>query len=155
MGAMGALVLAIALAAYVGYKWWWRHRFLKQLRMDRVTVAELRRLLDEGRSPLILDVRVEMLEIESGVIPGAVTVRAAGADAIAGESLAGVEEAIVYCSCPNEFTAARVALALKRRGVKKVRPLLGGIDAWIEAGYALERPRMPDGATARTSALQA
>lgn len=26
------------------------------------------------------------------------------------------------------------------RGILRVRPLLGGIDAWEEAGYALELP---------------
>ena len=42
---------------------------------------------------------------------------------------------IVYCSCPNEATAARVALLLHRSGFTRVRPLLGGIDAWREQNY--------------------
>jgi rhodanese-related sulfurtransferase len=33
-----------------------------------------------------------------------------------------------------------VAKLLYDRGFKKVRPLLGGFDAWREAGYPLERP---------------
>jgi len=28
-----------------------------------------------------------------------------------------------------------VALALKRQGITKVRPLAGGLQAWIELGY--------------------
>jgi rhodanese-related sulfurtransferase len=28
-----------------------------------------------------------------------------------------------------------VALMLKRRGIVRVRPLAGGLDAWVEAGY--------------------
>jgi rhodanese-related sulfurtransferase len=39
-------------------------------------------------------------------------------------------EVVVYCSCPNEVTAARVALLLRHLGFSRVRPLLGGIDAW-------------------------
>jgi rhodanese-related sulfurtransferase len=46
---------------------------------------------------------------------------------------------IVYCACPNEASAARVAKLLKQRGYTRVRPLLGGMDAWVGAGYAIER----------------
>jgi 3-mercaptopyruvate sulfurtransferase SseA len=31
-----------------------------------------------------------------------------------------------------------VALLLKRQGITRVRPLLGGFDAWRERGYPLE-----------------
>ena len=46
---------------------------------------------------------------------------------------------IVYCSCPNEVSSARVALQLQRRGFTRVRPLFGGIDAWREQNYPTER----------------
>jgi rhodanese-related sulfurtransferase len=45
---------------------------------------------------------------------------------------------ILYCSCPNEVSAARVALLLQRKGFSRVRPLLGGIDAWRERHYPIE-----------------
>ena len=45
---------------------------------------------------------------------------------------------IVYCSCPNEATAAKVALLLQRHGFTRVRPLLGGIDAWREGNHPME-----------------
>eukprot|EP01042_Synura_sphagnicola_P030506 gene30507-39313_t len=45
-------------------------------------------------------------------------------------------EVIVYCACPNEASAAMVAKQLMRRGYRRVRPLSGGIDAWIEAGHS-------------------
>jgi rhodanese-related sulfurtransferase len=32
-----------------------------------------------------------------------------------------------------------VALLLKKRGITQVRPLLGGLDAWIERGYPVEK----------------
>jgi 3-mercaptopyruvate sulfurtransferase SseA len=31
-----------------------------------------------------------------------------------------------------------VALLLRKQGVKRIRPLAGGLDGWREAGYALE-----------------
>jgi len=52
---------------------------------------------------------------------------------------------VLYCSCPNEATAARVALLLRKRGITRVRPLLGGIDAWRERKYPLD----PHPATAK------
>jgi rhodanese-related sulfurtransferase len=48
-------------------------------------------------------------------------------------------EVIVYCACPNEASAVKVAKALMEHGFKRVRPLSGGIDAWIAAGYDVER----------------
>ena len=44
---------------------------------------------------------------------------------------------ILYCTCPSEASAARVAKMLINHGFKKVRPLYGGLDAWIAAGYAV------------------
>jgi rhodanese-related sulfurtransferase len=51
---------------------------------------------------------------------------------------------ILYCSCPNEVTSARVALLLHRKGILRVRPLLGGIEAWRERNYPTE-PRAKAG----------
>ena len=45
---------------------------------------------------------------------------------------------ILYCSCPNEVSSARMALQLRRKGITRVRPLLGGIDAWRERNYPTE-----------------
>ena len=45
---------------------------------------------------------------------------------------------ILYCSCPNEVTSAQVALQLHRKGIMRVRPLLGGIDAWRERNYPMD-----------------
>jgi len=42
---------------------------------------------------------------------------------------------VLYCSCPHEITSARVALLLKEKGVEHVRPLAGGLRAWMDLGY--------------------
>ena len=58
------------------------------------------------------------------------------------EGLHGIEvegEVVVYCACPNEASAVKVAEKLRDLGFKRVRPLLGGIDAWIDAGHDVER----------------
>ena len=47
-------------------------------------------------------------------------------------------DVVLYCTCPNEETSAKVALDLRKLGVRRVRPLRGGLQAWKDAGYALE-----------------
>jgi len=37
---------------------------------------------------------------------------------------------VVYCSCPNDVTAAQVAKAFVANGFHRARPLRGGLDAW-------------------------
>ena len=49
------------------------------------------------------------------------------------------QEVILYCACPNEASAAAVAKKLMRAGFRRVRPLKGGIDAWIAKGYLVEQ----------------
>ena len=56
-------------------------------------------------------------------------------------------EIVEYCACPNEESAAMAANHLKQAGFKKIRPLLGGIDAWVQAGQPVERA-LPSASTA-------
>jgi rhodanese-related sulfurtransferase len=44
----------------------------------------------------------------------------------------------MYCNCPNEATAARMARLLVEKGYHEVWPLLGGLDGWMELGYPTE-----------------
>ena len=43
---------------------------------------------------------------------------------------------VVYCSCPNEASAAKAVRLLHRHGYLRARPLRGGLDAW----FASEQP---------------
>jgi rhodanese-related sulfurtransferase len=45
---------------------------------------------------------------------------------------------VIYCSCPNEVSAAKAAKSLMMLGYRRVRPLLGGLDAWADAGYEIQ-----------------
>ena len=136
MGRFGAMLIVLALVAFVASKWWERYRFMKALRMEQITVEELDAMLKAGQSPVIIDVRPIQLQT-GGRIPGAITLTADTVDAFALES--NVEgEVILYCSCPNEASAAKIAKLLINKGYHRVRPLTGGIDAWVSAGYETE-----------------
>lgn len=130
LGRYGLLLVAAAIAAFVGYKLLKRRLFLRELRMARITVPELYRLLEDGNGPMILDVRSQPQRDASGWIPGAVFVAS-----LADVALEPRDEVIVYCDCPNEASAATLARELRRRGFKRVRPLAGGFEAWREHGH--------------------
>ena len=137
LGRVGLWVIAGAFLLYIVAKWWQRELFIWQLRMDRVDVDELRALMDAERAAKVIDVRSPMSQALTGRIPGAITVdpKNMRVDLLAIEP---ESEVIVYCACPNEYTAAKVAKALMQHGFKRVRPLQGGIDAWIAAGHRVE-----------------
>ena len=137
-GLFGLLAALAALALYLAAKWLQRQLFIRSLRMNRITVEELRRLIDERKDTLILDVRPPDVRAAEGIIPGAVAAHPAEIKAIIG-TYSGDQETIVYCACPNEASAAMAAKHLRRAGFKRIRPLLGGIDAWVEAGHPIER----------------
>ena len=138
MGKIGLGLIVLAFVAYVFWKWLQRKRFIRQLIMDRISVDEVRTLIDEGRIGMVIDVRSPMSQEITGRIPGAVTVDPQNMkfDLVAVEPQS---EVVVYCACPNEATAVAVAKALVQHGFKRVRPLHGGIDAWIAAGNDVER----------------
>jgi membrane protein DedA with SNARE-associated domain/rhodanese-related sulfurtransferase len=137
LGRIGLWLVAGALVVYIVAKWWQRELFIWQLRMDRVDVDELHALMNAERAAKVIDVRSPMSQALTGRIPGAITVdpKNMRVDLLAIEP---ESEVIVYCACPNEYTAAKVAKALLQHGFKRVRPLQGGLDAWIAAGHEVE-----------------
>jgi membrane protein DedA with SNARE-associated domain/rhodanese-related sulfurtransferase len=132
MALIGALIL---LACYIAYKWWERRRFYKMLRMARITVAQLNELIQSGAHPVIIDVRSATARaLEPHWIPGAVAIALENVDSHV-KDLPRDRDIILYCTCPSEASAARVAKVLMNRGFKRVRPLQGGLEAWVAAGH--------------------
>jgi membrane protein DedA with SNARE-associated domain/rhodanese-related sulfurtransferase len=138
LGRIGALVIFAVFAAFLVLKWWRRHRFFQELRMSRISVEELLRLRATGSAIIVIDARPSASRIRDGMIPGAVAF-----EALVRETAARTQrgEAVVYCACPNEATAARIAKQLLAMGFHPVRPLAGGIHAWVDAGLEIERPQ--------------
>jgi membrane protein DedA with SNARE-associated domain/rhodanese-related sulfurtransferase len=138
LGKIGGLIVLAAIVLYLLTKWWRRRLFIRQLRMDRITVTELRKLIEDGEEIVILDVRPKEIRAQEGTIPGAVSAHPADIDP-ALKTYPRDMEIVVYCACPNEESAATAAKHLRKAGFKKIRPLLGGIDAWAQAGHPIER----------------
>jgi membrane protein DedA with SNARE-associated domain/rhodanese-related sulfurtransferase len=136
-GSALALLLGL-LAFYIGYKYWRRLRLLHELRSARISVAELYQMLEAGEKPYIVDLRsVEELKLNPTVIRGAIHMEM---DQLTNHSkgMPRDRDIIVYCSCPNEVSSARFALSLQKKGFTRVRPLLGGYDAWRKLEYPLD-----------------
>jgi membrane protein DedA with SNARE-associated domain/rhodanese-related sulfurtransferase len=139
IGSIAVLGAAILLACYIAYKWWERRRFYRMLRMARINVADLYELIQAGAAPIIIDVRsLTARELEPRWIPGALHVPLPEV-ARRMKELPRDREIILYCTCPSEASAARVAKILMNHGFKRVRPLLGGLDAWVAAGYEVAK----------------
>jgi membrane protein DedA with SNARE-associated domain/rhodanese-related sulfurtransferase len=141
LGNAGSWVLAIVAACfalYIAYKWWERRRFFAALRMARIDVDELYRLMDGKPAPVVVDVRsATARSVEPRQIPGSLHVPLDALDRHVGH-LPRDRDIVVYCTCPNEASAAQVAKLLMNQGFTRVRPLHGGLDAWIAAGYSFE-----------------
>jgi membrane protein DedA with SNARE-associated domain/rhodanese-related sulfurtransferase len=139
-GQAGGVSLVIAVALYVAAKWLRRQLFIRQLRMDRITVEELSRLINDEQDIVLLDVRPKEVRDVGGVIPNAMAAHPADPEFELPDGPLD-QEIIVYCDCPNEASAAIAAKHLQKAGYKKIRPLLGGFDAWVEAGHPLQHER--------------
>ena len=133
-------VLLLLFLAYLAYRVWKRHSFLRSVASARITVDELRTLMDEGRDLVILDVRSTTgRAMDPRAIPGSRHLEMSAVDA-AIPLLPADHDIVVYCNCPNEASAAEVARRLAAKGRTRVKPLLGGLDAWAAAGHPIEVP---------------
>jgi membrane protein DedA with SNARE-associated domain/rhodanese-related sulfurtransferase len=135
LGGWTPVIAGIFLAAFVSGKCLQRRRFYRRLRMARISVEDLKSLVDGGANPVVFDVRTASArKRDPRRIPGAVTFDLSQADAAVAE-LPDEREVILYCNCPSEASAAGLARLLTDRGVRSVRPLAGGLQAWVDAGF--------------------
>ncbi|MDM0001698.1 VTT domain-containing protein [Variovorax sp. J22P240] len=137
-GTLATVALVVVLAAMLVVRYLRRRAFLRLTGMPRVTVGELRALMSGEPPPIVIDVRGDAgVQVDPRRIPGALPVSLKELQQRRSELPfdGGDREIILYCSCPNEVSAALAAQALAARGMKRARPLLGGLEAWVDAGH--------------------
>ena len=138
LGSSLVVILGAGLAAYILYKFVHRQRLLRELRIARISAGELKRLMDEGQEVLVVDLRGALdHEADPFTIPGALRMPAEELEHRHHE-IPRHRDVVLFCACPNEATAAKMALLLRQKGITKVRPLAGGIDAWRVGEFPLE-----------------
>jgi membrane protein DedA with SNARE-associated domain/rhodanese-related sulfurtransferase len=143
VGVLVVILLAAALGFFIIRKVVRLLRFIHEFRLARITLEQLQDKLRAGDDILILDVRRgsgSNQELQG--IPGAVRIDPHHIERdIAAMVPLGTpnRHIVIYCTCPSEFTSARVALALRRRGFQHVWPLAGGLQAWRDRGFPVAK----------------
>ena len=129
MGSTALLAIGVLLGLFVLFKYVERRRFLRDMEIERISMAELVSLIDQGHQPIIIDARSLTAQQLEAAIPGAMSLHGGDTqDVIAG--LDKDRHIVVYCNCPNDVTAAQVAKQFLANGFHRARPLRGGLDAW-------------------------
>ena len=142
LGKFLTAIVLILVAVFIGRRLVHWYRLVQELRLARITPEELKQELDRGEKPVIVDVQGCIFHHASRGpgIPGAIR--------LDGRRLGQYKDTpipddwrnrdvVLYCSCPDELTSARVALLLRRKGVEHVRPLAGGLQGWRSRGFPL------------------
>jgi membrane protein DedA with SNARE-associated domain len=90
LGGWAVLILLFALVLVIIVKWAQRRGFYKQLRMARVSIQELKDMIDRGEAPLIIDARSTSARTrDPRRIPSALTVD---------DTMPAGREIVVYCT---------------------------------------------------------
>jgi membrane protein DedA with SNARE-associated domain len=97
-GGLLTVLFVGALAGWVGWKYAQRRRFLRSLRVARITPEQLKAELDSGADLLIVDLRHELEdETEPRTLPGALRLPAERLEERGGELPRG-KTLVLYCS---------------------------------------------------------
>lgn len=114
-----------------------RRRSLTEIRTDRLSPEELFARIEQGDPVYIVDLRHPLDYLpDPRTLPGAVVMTP---DRLVemGAVIPRDRDVVLFCTCPNEETAVHMALTIRKMGVTRVRPLLGGFDGWKKLGYPL------------------
>jgi membrane protein DedA with SNARE-associated domain/rhodanese-related sulfurtransferase len=137
-----ALVLFMVLSLVV-YRLFKRRQFLDQLEGLRLEPEQLMAMIADAETagldrPFIIDLRHPLdVLTDPLVLPGALRI---GPDELKQrrQIIPLDRDIVLYCTCPSEETSAKVALELHRMGIRRVRPLRGGLQGWKDAGYPVD-----------------
>lgn len=138
LGWHALIVVGLIPVVYASFCYCQRLTLAKALEKARISAGELHALLASNARPVVFDIRsAERRMLDPFVIPGAVIADEQNLDQIV-KRYGANRTLVIYCSCPNEVSAAWMAKQLRVSGVKLALPLTGGIDAWRAAGYDVE-----------------
>jgi membrane protein DedA with SNARE-associated domain/rhodanese-related sulfurtransferase len=134
-GAVLAAAIGIPLTCYVAWRVGVMVQMLRHLRLRRITPLLLNEKIMAGERIAIIDLLdfEEAHEDRSG-IPGAVRMDPARLRSRLRVVVPKNLGLVLYCSSSGELTSARVAVALRKKGISNVWVLEGGLIAWKKEG---------------------
>jgi rhodanese-related sulfurtransferase len=101
---------------------------------DRISIDELKRRMGRNEQIVFIDARSPQAYEESDLqIPGSVRVAPDDAETRVDE-IPRHGLIVPYCTARHEKSSARVARVIREDGYLDVKPLLGGLNAWMDAG---------------------
>ena len=138
LGLGAALVLLLAVIAYLAARYVRRQASLRDQSIPRISVGDLAGWLDAGEDVVIVDVRSSgAVDLDARRIPGAVPVELKRVRQWA-EDMPRERRIVLYCNCPNEASAARATRLLLEHGFLRASPLAGGLDEWVRTGHRID-----------------
>jgi membrane protein DedA with SNARE-associated domain/rhodanese-related sulfurtransferase len=145
---VAGILFVLLLIGFLIYRFSRQRAFIKEMRTARLEPDELKTMLDTGQQVYIVDLRHPLDYLpDPRTLPGAVLLTP---DKLVEhtDTIPRDRDVVLFCTCPSEATAAKMALTLRKMGVYRVRPLRGGFDEWKRLGFPLEE--IPEAATAVT-----
>ncbi len=131
------LIFVLLLLGFFVWRFFRQRAFLREIRMARLDPQDLKTMLDREQPVYIVDLRHPLDYLpDPRTLPGAVLLTP---DALVqqSEEIPRDRDVVLFCTCPSEATAAKMALTIRKLGVYRVRPLRGGFDEWKRLGYPL------------------
>lgn len=127
LGPTIALTLLGFVAGYIIYKALQRHRVGRLV--PKLTVQQVTKKIAAGEDPVFIDLRPQGARQYLQSIPGSLTLSVE--DLIAGQcDLPRDRDLILYCACPQDAASVQASWMLREKGMTRVWPLDGGIEAW-------------------------
>lgn len=135
---VAGFLFVLLLAGFLAYRFFRQRSFIKEMRTARLEPDDLKQMLDSGQQVYIVDLRHPLDYLpDPRTLPGAVLYTP---DKLVEhrDTIPRDRDVVLFCTCPSEATAAKMALTLRKSGIYRVRPLRGGFDEWKRLGYPLE-----------------
>ena len=136
--------LGVPLAIYMVWKTLKFMHVSRSLHLHRIQPRSLLEKINRGEKLLIFD----LLQYEEGTeetpgIPTAIRLDPSEIREAQRVLFPSDLNVVLYCTSPNHFRSSRVALELKKHGVRKIEVLAGGLNAWQKEGLPLTHDLFP------------
>jgi rhodanese-related sulfurtransferase len=140
---MAVTLTTICVAVLLIGFWIKRIRDRHEMEQHSISPEALHALFRSKQPVLLFDVRLPLdLLAHSEIIPGAI--RLAPEEVRQNPSLIPKDkDSVVYCTCPSDETSRGILHRAHAMGFSRIKFLKGGLAAWKEKGFPVERYETP------------
>ncbi len=106
--------------------------------VSHISAAEVKKMIDNKEPVVILDVR-DREEFETGYIPGAINI-SRGTLEFKADLMIPDKKARIIVYCGVDLRSPLATKTLNDLGYSNAVNMIGGLQAWKEAGYPIRKP---------------